>query len=402
MLNNGYLIGNLGKSLVKELVKSGDLTYAEAQNQHEKDQLDAFKKEINKSKVSQHSLMYSLLFDKVYLDETSIGGITLFSDHEDPEQIEYRQIFEDSSERLGNHLHMTNATLNYHTPYTNPLSTPGMLSNGYENSSAERAKLFNTFEPYVWQRMKTLGKERINRDMLGYIIEKLTIHPHMLSSVRSDEDNFDLTSLKEIFTPFSKDYSLDLDTLEYFRSTIYMLDVKASVALAHVREAQRLDAALPLLGLTSRINNRYQDTTYIKSLGKHEDIVTSVKVFLDEIEFLPKIESYSDIVKLKEKSAFTDFRNVLSQWVVAFQSGNAELEQKLRKDIKLANQSLKKAHRCERVGKICTYVGVPLLALDLLLLPVFGAPVTITGFGMQAYADQMKSKNKWLLIGRDA
>ena len=38
--------------------------------------------------------------------------------------------------------------------------------------------------------------------------------------------------------------------------------------------------------------------------------------------------------------------------------------------------------------------------LDMFVAPVFGAPLTVAGFGLQAYSDWLKKKYRWTIIGQ--
>lgn len=71
----------------------------------------------------------------------------------------------------------------------------------------------------------------------------------------------------------------------------------------------------------------------------------------------------------------------------------------LRRDIKKANSALRRSATCAKVGRWFTYLGLPLIALDALTLPVFGTPLTVAGFGLQAYADTQQRKGQWLIVG---
>jgi len=46
------------------------------------------------------------------------------------------------------------------------------------------------------------------------------------------------------------------------------------------------------------------------------------------------------------------------------------------------------------------YLGLPLMILDALTFSAVGSSMTVTGFGLQAYADWVKSKTRWLIVGK--
>lgn len=102
MWRNGYLTQNLGRAIVKEMLKSKTVMLAEAQNQFEKEQIDQVRRDINRSRVGKDALTYALLFEKVYVDESSIGGLEL-SASDDKENLDFRPILEISNHSTTQH-----------------------------------------------------------------------------------------------------------------------------------------------------------------------------------------------------------------------------------------------------------------------------------------------------------
>jgi hypothetical protein len=90
----------------------------------------------------------------------------------------------------------------------------------------------------------------------------------------------------------------------------------------------------------------------------------------------------------------------MRRWTAALVLGDTKEEAAVRKDIELVNKSLARATRCATIGGLVTYIGLPLMIVDMFLGPVFGTPLTITGFGLQAYSDWVKKANHWMIIGR--
>lgn len=399
MWRNGYLTQNLGRAIVKEMLKSKTVMLAEAQNQFEKEQIDRVKKDINRSRVGKNALTYALLFENIYVDESSIGGLEL-SASDDKENLDFRPILEFSDHSTTQHCFFTSSIKRFYTPSDNKLENTNLLADGFQLTPHETVKMFKAFEPFVWQRMQVLGKKAINRDLLGEIIETLVKYPNILPSIIYNEDDTDFDFLKATLAPFGQNFHLNKEWLNYFQTIIKLLHTKGTVALSYVRESQRLNAAMPLMQLPAKPSGK-RDFQYIKSLNKHEEIIASVDVFLDEIEFLPKIRCFSEIAELRQKSAFVDFRHVMAQWVEAFQTGDTKKEKRIRHKIKLSNRALKRAANYNRIGKFCTAIGPISFCADFIVNAPLSLVPTFLGIGALQLAEDEKIRNKWILIGRN-
>ncbi|HHI4981762.1 TPA: hypothetical protein ACP5VL_004467, partial [Vibrio parahaemolyticus] len=394
--SNVLLTDSYGSSIIKAALKSGDLTFSNPDSQYEKQQIEAVKQQINKCRLESDALLYSLLFNSVILDANTFGGGYIFDNSEDPENIEMKPMFQGLSEGFSSLFKVTN-----------PISEAFSYSNGkmhhdvnLASDEADRIALYQLLEPYVWNRVRKLGSDKINRNVMNEILTILSRSPEVLASVKnralSSDKDYDFFDNK--FVAFWDFYSRSREHVQYFHQMIGLLDTKASVAVARVQEAQRLEAALPIKNIT----NRQSDLSRLKGLkGENGEFLVSVKVVLNEFKYFPVLNSITDVLKLKDDPGFKEFRIFVNKWVSAVSTGDHATEVLLRKEIEKANKSISKAHTCQKIGRIATYMGLPISIIDLML----GSPVGISlaggGFLAQGYADRAMSKERWLLIGQE-
>src|SRR5205807_1939460 len=110
------------------------------------------------------------------------------------------------------------------------------------------------------------------------------------------------------------------------------------------------------------------------STKSHDEIIASVRIFLDEIKWIPVLNSIDDVFRLRQHRSFVDFRNNLARWTEAMLSGDANEESRLRKEIGKSNKALRRITACTAASQIFTYLAIPLTMFDMLVAPVFGLP----------------------------
>ena len=396
MWNNVLLTESYGRSIIKSALKSGDLTFTSPAGKFEKEQIERIKKEVNRSRLVSDALLYSLLFNSVILDSNTYGTGHVFIDPDDLDIVESIPVFNEVSDSFITHFQSTNP-LEESFGY----SVDGRRHHKVSLSSSEqeRVELYRLLEPYVWNRVKDLGPDRINRNVMNDILSILQSNSEILFYVRDRDlsSKLDYLYFDDLFGDFWNLYPRKMENVEYFHRTIELIDTKASVAIAKVQEAQRLDAALPIKNITNRKGN-LSNVNCLKS--QDGDLLVSVKMVLNEFKYFPVLRSITDVLKLKEDPSFIEFRGFINKWVCAVTNGDKETEKLLRLEIEKSNKSISKAHQCQKTGRFITYMGIPITSIDL----IFGIPVGIAltsgGVTVQGYSDKLMSSEKWLLIGQ--
>ena len=124
----------------------------------------------------------------------------------------------------------------------------------------------------------------------------------------------------------------------------------------------------------------------------------AVRVWLQEIEAQPRLESIDDVLRLRENKFYSDFREVILHWAELLSSGERKQEESIRKDIAKASADLKRLSKWRKVGGWITYISLPVdVAIMISGLPV---PTSLVGLGVQAYTDIKSKKYQWLMFSQ--
>ena len=385
--SNVFLTGPLARSFLKSAVKTGHIALISPQTNKELDDLKYLKTILNRSRLERVALYYALLFEKVIIDIGAWGAGSRVWKSDDPNSC--RSAIETTSEDFTQFVQITEA-----------LSK--QITRWHDTNETEKVNMYALCEPLIWNSWKRVGSERINRQVLRDVLDFFVLSPEMPRIIHDIKYPYpkNLSKLRAMLEPLSFKYNLDADTIRYFLSTISVTYIKGAVAAEHVLEAQTYGAVYPVYGLTFGRNRLGVQEGQLRTI-KHENLVGSIRLFLKEIEYFPILRNLDDVLRLKEHKDFVTFRTMLNRWIEAFTKGDSFEEQKIRKEIRSANHALSRSAQCESIGRFFVYIAIPLVALDAIIGPFLGTPLSLAGFGVQAYSDWLKTKNKWLLVGRD-
>jgi hypothetical protein len=271
----------------------------------------------------------------------------------------------------------------------------------YFTTANDKVNLFATCEPLIWQGWKTSGREGITRSILRDVLDFMVLRPDLADEIH-DCQSFDTRSIgswRSDLDPLSEKYILDDDAVRSFFTIIFITWVKGLTAVSSLWQAQALHAAFPVTGLTFATGRSLLDRGQLGAL-KDESLIAGVRLFLDEIQHFPVIESLDDVLRLRSNKDFSQFKSILHQWMTAISSGDISAANSIRSEIRKSNEALRRVIKCEAVGRYFVYVGLPLVVLDAIALPIFSAALSVAGFGVQAYADWQRRKHRWLMIGQ--
>lgn len=397
LAENVLLSGNTAKGLLKCALQEGFVDIIEPSTESERHQIQEFQKNINKSRSSQNSLYLGLLAETIFLDEPSIGGLTVFEDLDDEERLDDAQsIFSSVSQSLVDFIELTNPTVSYYAPMSNDLPSESPLSLGYHADKADLADTCNLLEPLIWARCRRSDALKfVERKYFREVFDRNLVDEQFRDVFFSRpgeelEDAEGVIFLAEMFPEY--------DPEEYWRF-IYLLRRQSSMVLSKVREAEKVNAKLPLVGWLDK-NVNFDRKYAHKFPDMPREAVASIKVILPEFRYFPAINTLHDLLKVRDNPEYTRFKSFLDEWVCAASNGDVDTEARLRTELKIANASLNKSVKCTDIGRYVTYIGLPMIALDLMVGPFFGTPTTIGGFGIQGYSDWINRKNRWVLVGR--
>ncbi|NAY92218.1 hypothetical protein GTQ34_09830 [Muricauda sp. JGD-17] len=115
----------------------------------------------------------------------------------------------------------------------------------------------------------------------------------------------------------------------------------------------------------------------------------------DEIKYLPKPDNFEEAFYFRNKKEIKDFRNVMSLWLDSFHQGNINIEEKLRKDLRKANNALKKLKYIKeyKETKICFWI-------DAIggHLPIFSHILNAVNTGIKIYEPFARKQSNWVKL----
>lgn len=374
-----------GPSLLKSALLTGDITLIKPASEDEHEQLKAITERINRSKLQEPALTFALLADTVYIDTANLLWDIFFDSSPESDDSSSRPFIEASTAEFSSLVNQTDSAYNF------------VRTRAYDADPRERANLYASLEPLIWRSFKKSGF-KLSRNALRNILDLIVLEPDLIKkNIWGDSKEFaDVVRIAaQQKWPHIK---LSREQKTYIGDLVSLAITKGQVAANAMEEAQRLNAIYPVKGLSFGQNRYHKDNQHVL-MGNSEDIVVAARIFLDEIKYWPKLNNFSDVLRLREHKHFVEFRDILRQWVKAVMEGDKGAEAKLRHEIQRANSALSTSVKCVNAGRFFTYLGLPLLILDVIFAPIFGTPITVTGFALQAFSDWKKRQHRWLIVG---
>ena len=134
-----------------------------------------------------------------------------------------------------------------------------------------------------------------------------------------------------------------------------------------------------------------------------EDLMKVYRLFLSEMEMLPRPSSIVDLIRLREDRALTPLRAVLQEWAeIGKPDEDPRVIAQVRKDIKLAARDARRARAVQGAGRVVTYLGLPVAVADVLRGTAVGLGLAPVGVALELSAAEMFRRVKWLRFGSEA
>lgn len=399
MWNAVFLDYEFGRFLIKLSIQRGHIKLAMPNSRSEAQQVESFSNCVNRSRINRDTLLYCLFAERVYVDPPESSW--LLYDYGDIDLYSHGQAeFETSIEEI-----VLNPERNIIESESSDFSDMIGKADSMRNIKAmsmmqpaqEFANRLGMIEPLIWKNFKK-SHVYISRSELRYALDLVVSNPEILNARLGEKEDFrnEVVRTVNYLSPKAK---LNSDDIEGIVNFVRVATIKADVAACHIAEAERLNALYPVKDLTFG-RSRTISRSKVFSAKRHDEIVASVRMFLDEIKWVPVLDSIDDVFRLRQHRSFVEFRNILASWTEAILSGNHSEEARWRKEIGKSNIALRRITACSAAGRFFTYLSIPLSVLDLLVAPVFGLPTTVAGFSLQGYSDWLQKKNGWIMIGK--
>lgn len=123
------------------------------------------------------------------------------------------------------------------------------------------------------------------------------------------------------------------------------------------------------------------------------------KIIMEEIQYLPKLNTIEDVLRLRDDKRISDFREAVNGWAQALANGEYKQMYQLRDDIRESSSEFKRLSTYQKIGGWITYAALPFVGLDLYTGFPIGSVLTLVSGLTQFKRSRTLEKNKWLLIG---
>jgi len=392
MWANILLDDRIALSIVRYALQEKHVSFAHTTNEYEAFQVSWLRRELQGSRARE-ALRLALFADQTFLDGARVAGWELAHEPLPPvDEIDFTQdppktrpILETQSDSFRETFVLINSIERAFDTHQEFASDP-----------ERAARNLGCLEPLIWRSYR---RERpdITPGVIHAAVNLIVLYPELIT-LRHTATLAEFTARAvEAMEEVLKE-PWETNAIEGLGTLCSKVIIKGQSALGKVTEAASHSALYPVRISLDRTWR--SDLRAIERIVAYDKIVTGVRLFLRELQYIPHVETLTDVFRIRSDPRYVEFRSILQRWINAIAMADSGEIRRLRSELFRANQALRTAFKCERIARFFTYVGLPLIAVDAVLGPIFGASATIAGVGVQAYADWRKSRFGWALVGR--
>lgn len=124
------------------------------------------------------------------------------------------------------------------------------------------------------------------------------------------------------------------------------------------------------------------------------------ELFLSERGRLPTPSSLRDVERLRRDPGLSSLRSMLAQWTVSSQGGDGVDDAlQIRADINLAAKRLRRSEWLGRVGRLITFVSLPITAYEAMQGTALGLGLTPIGAVIEGLSTFNAKRASWMRFG---
>lgn len=360
--HNGIILDrHFSNALIKSAYKNGYVKFEE-NNELERDSLNGFKSNREYRLLEKKCLELTLLYEKVYLndpyelavlDKLKSEGIVGQSRYlEDVENtVDYSDI------QLGEDI--------------KPL-------------------LMNYLVKHFQKRMPLLKSKRgLAKKYVDGLYDFINLWRAGLHEEAVNYTHLPLNTFLQTSDPVDCIYSLLESEESYHGFVVDMLDMEFE--LSSIISLMKMSEDFKAPFVSKRIPCTSEGTEVD---NMHKAFKVCLVQMKDEIQYIPKIESIDDLLRLREKKEIKRFREVLIEWKSLMNNGDIELAEKIRSDIVKANKEISKLDKWEKIDNWFYYLAVPTM-----FIPIVSNLVTVGSTYSRYHIEGKQKKHGWIGIG---
>ncbi len=130
-----------------------------------------------------------------------------------------------------------------------------------------------------------------------------------------------------------------------------------------------------------------------------EDGTQLFRVYVEEVNAVPKVDTFGDLIRLYHDPNVERFREQLSIWRTAVSQGEVAIVKRMRRDFELAMKDLSRATTLRRVGGLVSVVALPVAVGGLLTGLPLDFAFTAVGPAISARASGLAERAQWVHFG---
>ncbi len=143
----------------------------------------------------------------------------------------------------------------------------------------------------------------------------------------------------------------------------------------------------------------FDGTTSECDTGKRDDLTQLYRVYIADVNRIPRVDTFDDFLRLYHHPAVCRFREQLDIWQQAVRNGESAIVARMRHDFKLAIRDLRRACNLNRVGGMLTVVALPVALGGLLSGLPLDFAFTAVGPAIALKGAQLERRAQWARFG---
>lgn len=375
---------NRSETIFKFLYNSGKIKLIEPENKYEEEQIIDFKNQLNNTNIDTNIINQLFLFDEFYIDERVLGTISK------------KRGIVDASE-------IKDATRALHTSISDIIGiSPFTAGINYDNYTAavDSKRLRNEvlyFRSLIFAYYNC-GKYK-GLPLIDYDEALFTEFLLLLTDEKLLEQGFIEPKINKKILKKYKRISLLAEVYgkKVIEDHLWLIRIMFLVVTGDILKSTKCDAVGSFKYYTYTGKNK---NIKIIDDNINENFWIPLKVYIEEVDSFPLIRNIDELLEIKNTNKYQRFREVISEFQSRLFAGDLNSIEKLKIDIKKANNDLSRNRITEKFGGILTISAIPIAVAELFVgVPILSSFCTIVGTGLYINSKIHDWKNSWVALG---